>query len=92
MDNRTSSAQQQLGGKEEFMGTGRKTGKKAGGRKAASLLLSAALAVTMVPYSGISAYAADGAETASQEGQNDLRMWYTKPASQGGATGENDIW
>ena len=92
MDNRTDSAQQKRGGKRKFMSTGRKTGRKAGGRKAASLLLSAALAVTMVPYTGISAYAADGEETAAQEGQNDLRMWYTKPASQGGPTGENDVW
>ncbi len=62
-------------------------------RKTASLALSATLAVTMVPSFGISVSAEEQTEAGQAgAGQNDLRLWYTKPSSQGGASGENNIW
>ena len=62
-------------------------------RKTASLALSAALAVTMVPSFGISVSAEEQTEAGQAgAGQNDLRLWYTKPSSHGGASGENNIW
>ncbi len=58
-------------------------------------VLSFALAGQMILY-GLPAYAAgsenNGAEIDAGEEKNDLRLWYTKPASQGGASGENNIW
>ena len=62
-------------------------------RKTASYALSAALAVTMVPAFGISAGAQEQTGAVQENtDQNDLRLWYTKPASQGGVSGETNIW
>ena len=61
-------------------------------RKTVPLVLSAALAVTLAPSFGVRVSAEEQTETGADTGQNDLRLWYTKPASQGGASSENDIW
>ena len=54
-------------------------------KKAVSMTLSAALILSFASPLGLRA----GAE---EPEQNDLRLWYTKPASQGGAGNENDTW
>ena len=61
-------------------------------KKTASLALSAALAVTMAPSLGVSVSAEEQTEAGQADEQNDLRLWYTKPSSQGGTSGENNIW
>ena len=61
-------------------------------RKTVPLVLSAALAVTLASSFGVRVSAEEQTETGADTGKNDLRLWYTKPASQGGASSENDIW
>lgn len=55
-----------------------------------SLVLTSQMIFSTVPVSAKETKDTDS--TKETELQNDLRLWYTKPASQGGATDENNIW
>ena len=62
-------------------------------RRMASVVLSAALAATMLPVAGVTAGAQEQTGTGQENAeQNDLRLWYTKPSSQGGVSGEDNVW
>ncbi|HIZ13287.1 MAG TPA: glycoside hydrolase N-terminal domain-containing protein [Candidatus Mediterraneibacter stercorigallinarum] len=62
-------------------------------RRMASVVLSAALAATMLPVAGVTAGAQEQTGTGQESAeQNDLRLWYTKPSSQGGVSGEDNVW
>ena len=62
-------------------------------RRMASVALSAALAATMLPVAGVTAGAQEQTGTGQENAeQNDLRLWYTKPSSQGGVSGEDNVW
>ena len=62
-------------------------------RRMASVVLSAALAATMLPVAGVTAGAQEQTDTGQENAeQNDLRLWYTKPSSQGGVSGEDNVW
>lgn len=54
-------------------------------KRAVSVTLAVALVLSVASPFGLSA----GTEEVQQ---NDLRLWYTKPASQGGASNDNDTW
>ena len=62
-------------------------------RRMASVALSAAVAATMLPVTGVTAGAQEQTGTGQENAkQNDLRLWYTKPSSQGGVSGEDNVW
>lgn len=62
-------------------------------RRMASVALSAAVAATMLPVAGVTAGAQEQTGTGQENAeQNDLRLWYTKPSSQGGVSGEDNVW
>lgn len=57
------------------------------------MALSAAVAATMLPVTGVTAGAQEQTGTGQENAeQNDLRLWYTKPSSQGGVSGEDNVW
>ena len=56
-----------------------------------SIALAAALTAGAVPMAAFQSNAASG-EGSQGAGGNALRLWYTEPSSQGGKTGEDDIW
>ena len=62
-------------------------------RRMASVVLSAALTATMLPLTEVTARAEEQAGSGQENTeQNDLRLWYTKPSSQGGVSGEDEVW
>ena len=62
-------------------------------RRMASVVLSTALAATMLPVTGVAAGAQEQTGSVQENAeQNDLRLWYTKPSSQGGVSGEDNVW
>ena len=61
------------------------------GRRALSIALAAALTAGAVPAAGFQSIAAPGGNS-RENGENDLRLWYTEPSSKGGKTGEDDVW
>ena len=62
-------------------------------RRALSMALAAALVAGTVPVTAFESHAApDEGQEIKDSGKNALRLWYTEPSSQGGKTGEDDIW
>ena len=62
-------------------------------RRVLSMALAAVLVAGTVPVTAFESHAApdEGQET-KDSGKNALRLWYTEPSSQGGKTGEDDVW
>lgn len=57
------------------------------------MALAAALVAGTVPVTAFESHAApDEGQEIKDSGKNVLRLWYTEPSSQGGKTGEDDVW
>ena len=62
-------------------------------RRVLSMALAAALVAGTVPVTAFESHAApDEGQEIKDSGKNALRLWYTEPSSQGGKTGEDDVW